>query len=88
MGQTRTFPYSLCIFYVPQCDLDLQAGNIVLAHNILSCYDYYLNQIILISYNAGQSYRSDMNTFHYSLCIYFMCSSVTSTFELATQFLH
>ena len=70
-----------------KCDLDLQASDMVLALDTMSCHDDYLCKIILKSHHAGQSYGRDM-----ILSLYPMhkvqVHPVSLTFKLATCFLH
>ena len=53
------------------CDIDLWSTDMVLVHDTLFCHDDHLYQIIFKSDHAWQSYSSDMNKLHWSLCTKF-----------------
>ena len=74
MGRTRTgslevYAQSLSA----DCDLNLWPSDMVLVRDTLSCHDDHLCQIIFKSHYALQSYGSDTNRCHWSLCTKFKC---------------
>ena len=74
MGWTRTgFMAAYAQNLSVQCDLDLQAGDMILAGDTLSCHDNYLCQIILKSQHVGHSYGPDTNICNYSQHTKFTC---------------